>query len=37
LFDALTAEQLRQLDGISTGILAQAASTPTDADGCPAA
>jgi DNA-binding MarR family transcriptional regulator len=37
LFDALTAEQLRQLDGINTAILAQAASTPTDADGCPAA
>ena len=37
LFDALTAEQLEQLDGISTAILAQAASTPADADGCPAA
>ena len=28
LFDALTAEQLEQLDGISTAILAQAARTP---------
>jgi DNA-binding MarR family transcriptional regulator len=37
LFDALTADQLRQLDGINTAILAQAASTPTDANGCPAA
>jgi DNA-binding MarR family transcriptional regulator len=37
LFDALTAEQLEQLDGISTAILAKAASTPADADGCPAA
>jgi DNA-binding MarR family transcriptional regulator len=37
LFDALSAEQLRQLDGISAAILAQAASTPADADGCPAA
>jgi hypothetical protein len=37
LFDMLTAEQLRQLDGISAAILAKAASTPADADGCPAA
>jgi DNA-binding MarR family transcriptional regulator len=37
LFDALSAEQIRQLDGISAAILAQAASTPTDAEGCPAA
>lgn len=36
LFDALSAEQLRQLDKISAAILAQAASTPRDADGCPA-
>jgi DNA-binding MarR family transcriptional regulator len=36
LFDALSAEQLRQQDGISTAILAQAASSPKDADGCPA-
>jgi DNA-binding MarR family transcriptional regulator len=36
LFDALSAEQLRQLDGISAAILAKAASSPTDADGCPA-
>jgi DNA-binding MarR family transcriptional regulator len=36
LFDALTTEQLRQLDGISAAILAQAASSPKDADGCPA-
>lgn len=36
LFDALSAEQLRQLDGISAAILAQAASSPKDADGCPA-
>jgi DNA-binding MarR family transcriptional regulator len=37
LFDALTPEQLRQLDGISAAILAEAASTPSDAEGCPAA
>jgi DNA-binding MarR family transcriptional regulator len=37
LFDALTPEQLRQLDGISAAILAKAASTPSDAEGCPAA
>jgi DNA-binding MarR family transcriptional regulator len=37
LFDALSAEQIRQLDGISAAILAQAASSPRDADGCPAA
>ena len=37
LFDALTPEQLRQLDGISAAILARAASTPSDAEGCPAA
>ena len=36
LFDALNAEQLRQLDGISAAILAKAASSPTDAEGCPA-
>ncbi len=36
LFDALGAEQLRQLDSISSAILAKAASSPTDADGCPA-
>ena len=36
LFDALNEEQLRQLDGISTAILAKAASSPTDAEGCPA-
>jgi DNA-binding MarR family transcriptional regulator len=37
LFDMLTAEQLQQLDGISAAILAKAASTPADAEGCPAA
>jgi DNA-binding MarR family transcriptional regulator len=37
LFDALTEEQLRQLDRTSAAILAKAASSPTDADGCPAA
>jgi DNA-binding MarR family transcriptional regulator len=37
LFDPLTAEQLRQLDGISAAIQARAAVTPADADGCPAA
>ena len=37
LFDALSAEQIKQLDGISAAILAQAASSPRDADGCPAA
>ncbi|MGD0923593.1 MAG: MarR family transcriptional regulator [Streptosporangiaceae bacterium] len=37
LFDALSVEQLRQLDGISAAILVKAASTPADADGCPAA
>lgn len=37
LFDALSAEQIKQLDGISAAILAQAASSPKDADGCPAA
>jgi DNA-binding MarR family transcriptional regulator len=37
LFDALTPEQLRQLDGISAAILAKAASIPSDAEGCPAA
>ena len=37
LFDALTAEQIKQLDGISAAILAQAAGSPRDADGCPAA
>jgi DNA-binding MarR family transcriptional regulator len=37
LFDALSAEQIRQLDGISAAILAQAAGSPRDADGCPAA
>jgi DNA-binding MarR family transcriptional regulator len=37
LFDALTADQLGQLAGINTAILARAASTPTDANGCPAA
>jgi DNA-binding MarR family transcriptional regulator len=37
LFDALSVEQLRQLDGISAAILAKAATTPADADGCPAA
>jgi len=36
LFDALSAEQLCQLDSISSAILANAASSPTDADGCPA-
>jgi DNA-binding MarR family transcriptional regulator len=36
LFDALNAEQLCQLDSISSAILAKAASSPTDADGCPA-
>ncbi len=36
LFDALSAEQLGQLDSISSAILAKAASSPTDADGCPA-
>jgi DNA-binding MarR family transcriptional regulator len=36
LFDALSDEQLRQLDGISAAILAKAASSPTDAEGCPA-
>jgi DNA-binding MarR family transcriptional regulator len=36
LFDALSAEQLRQLDSISAAILAKAASSPKDADGCPA-
>lgn len=36
LFDALEGEQLRQLDGISAAILAKAASSPTDAEGCPA-
>jgi DNA-binding MarR family transcriptional regulator len=36
LFDALNEEQLRQLDGISAAILAKAASSPTDAEGCPA-
>ncbi len=36
LFDALSAEQLRQLEKISAAILAQAASSPRDADGCPA-
>ncbi len=36
LFDALDEEQLRQLDGISAAILAKAASSPTDAEGCPA-
>ena len=37
LFDALSAEQIKQLDGISAAIMAQAASSPRDADGCPAA
>ena len=37
LFDALSAEQIRQLDGISAAITAKAATSPTDADGCPAA
>jgi DNA-binding MarR family transcriptional regulator len=37
LFDALSAEQIKQLDEISAAILAQAASSPRDADGCPAA
>jgi DNA-binding MarR family transcriptional regulator len=37
LFDALSTEQLRQLDGISAAILAKAATSPTDAEGCPAA
>jgi DNA-binding MarR family transcriptional regulator len=37
LFDALSAEQIKQLDGISAAILAQAAGSPRDADGCPAA
>ena len=36
LFDALDEERLRQLDGISAAILAKAASSPTDAEGCPA-
>ena len=36
LFDALGEEQLGQLDGISAAILAKAASSPTDAEGCPA-
>src|SRR5216684_36039 len=36
LFDALSAEQLRQLEKISAAILAKAASSPRDADGCPA-
>jgi DNA-binding MarR family transcriptional regulator len=36
LFDALDEEQLGQLDGISAAILAKAASSPTDAEGCPA-
>ena len=36
LFDALSEEQLRQLDGISAAILAKAAASPADADGCPA-
>ena len=36
LFDALSAEQLRQLDEISAAILAKAASSPRDAEGCPA-
>jgi DNA-binding MarR family transcriptional regulator len=36
LFDALSAEQLRQLDEISSAILAKAASSPRDAEGCPA-
>jgi DNA-binding MarR family transcriptional regulator len=36
LFDALSAEQLQQLDKISAAILAKAATSPTDADGCPA-
>ena len=37
LFDALSAEQIRQLDGISAAIMVKAATSPTDADGCPAA
>jgi DNA-binding MarR family transcriptional regulator len=37
LFDALSAEQLGQLDKISAAILAKAATTPEDAEGCPAA
>jgi DNA-binding MarR family transcriptional regulator len=37
LFDALSSEQLGQLDKISAAILAKAATTPADADGCPAA
>lgn len=37
LFDALSVEQLRQLDGISAAILAKVASTPADTDGCSAA
>jgi hypothetical protein len=37
LFDALSPEQLGQLDKISAAILAKAATTPADADGCPAA
>jgi len=37
LFDALSAEQLQQLDGISAAILAGAASSPADTDGCSAA
>jgi DNA-binding MarR family transcriptional regulator len=37
LFDALSPEQLRQLDGISAAILAKAAISPADADGCSAA
>jgi DNA-binding MarR family transcriptional regulator len=36
LFDALSAEQIRQLDGISAAIMVKAATSPTDADGCPA-
>ncbi len=35
LFDALSTEQLQQLDKISAAILAKAATSPTDADGCP--
>ncbi len=35
LLDALTGEQLRQLDGISAA-MAKAATSPADADGCPA-
>ncbi len=37
LFDALSEDQLGQLDKISAAILAKAATTPADADGCPAA